>query len=349
MTAPPATAPSMRALVVRGPAEHGVEELPRPQPGPGEALVATSHVALCGTDLKLLRGSLHDADYPVVPGHEWAGTVLAAPDRPELVGTVVVGSNFTACERCEWCVRGLPNLCLTLDEVGFTRPGACAEAFTVPAANLRPLPVGLTPAEGCLLEPLGVALHAVERAPAAAGREVGVIGGGTVGLLVAQLAAADGAARVTVVDPVSRRRAVAEQLGLATVPDLAGWGADLPDLVVDATGVAAVFPAGLAATRPGGTYVLVGYSGEDRVAMAPSEVMLRELTVVGVLSGYGTLDRALDRVAAGDVRLGPLLGGGPAEPVPLAEYRAVLDVPADETPLRHVLTVGADPLEGKLT
>jgi 2-desacetyl-2-hydroxyethyl bacteriochlorophyllide A dehydrogenase len=334
-----AQAADMLALVVRGPEEHALERIPLPTPGPGQALVGVTHVALCGTDIRLLSGTLHDAEYPVIPGHEWAGEVLAAPGRPDLVGQAVVGHNFLACQRCVWCERGLHNLCLALDEVGFTLPGAFAEAFCLPSENLRPLPPGLSGAEGCLLEPLCVAMHAVERAPDLTGRTVGVIGAGAIGLLVAQAAAAAGAATVAVVDPVESRRAIAADLGIETAhADLAQLQADPPEVVFDATGVARVFPEGLQATRPGGFYVLVGYSGEEATSFAPSAVMLRELTVVGVLSGYGMLDAALELVASGAVRLGPLLG----DPLPLTEYRSVLDQTAGPAPLRSVFAVGRD-------
>lgn len=335
----PAEAKTMLAVVVTGPGRHGLERISRPRPGPDEALVAVSHVALCGTDLRLLRGTLHDAEYPVIPGHEWAGVVLAAPSRPDLVGQAVVGHNFKSCGSCAACERGAANLCPTLDEVGFTLPGAFAEAFCLPAENLRPLPAGLSGAEGCLLEPLCVAIHAAERAGDLTGRTVGVIGAGVIGLLVAQLAVAGGAKTVTVADPVARRRAIAGELGLGAVADLAAWHDDPQEVVVDATGVARVFPDGLVATAQGGRYVLVGYSGEDSTPFEPSLVMLRELTVVGSLSGVGRLDRALEVVADGSVRLGPLLSAA----LPLAEYRAVLDIPADSAPLRNIFSVHHEP------
>jgi len=321
------------ALVVTGPREHGLTRIPRPAPGQDEALVGVTHVAVCGTDLRLLRGTLHDAEYPVVPGHEWAGRVLAAPSRPELVGAMVVGDGITPCRRCARCATGHFNLCLDLDEVGFTRQGAFAEAFTLPAANLRPLPAELSGAEGCLLEPLCVALHAVERAPDLTGRDVGIIGAGTIGLLVGQLALAEGAKTVAVAERSPARRAIAAELGIAPVDSLDAWADEQPEIVFDATGVAAVFPVGLAATRPGGHYVLVGYSGEETTPTMPATVMLRELTVHGVLSGYDQIDRAIEIVRTGTVSLRPLLS---AER-PIGEYRSLLDEPT-EPPLRSVFT-----------
>jgi 2-desacetyl-2-hydroxyethyl bacteriochlorophyllide A dehydrogenase len=327
----------MMALVVRGPAQHALERVPWPAPGPGEALVAVTHVAICGTDIRLLRGTLHDASYPVIPGHEWAGRVVSAPTRPELAGAAVVADGMSPCRQCRRCADGAYNLCLALDEVGFTRPGAFAEALCLPAANLRVLPESLSGPEGCLLEPLCVARHAVERAPAVSGATVGVIGAGTVGLLIAQLAVARGAAAVTMAEPSEDRRRIAAELGVSAHAELAGWQADPPEIVFDATGVAGVFPAGLRSTRPGGSYVLVGYSGEETTAMQPSAVMLAELTVYGVLSGYNQLDAALELVTSGAVRLGPLL----SEPLPLAEYRTVLGSGTAPPPLRAVFATPA--------
>jgi 2-desacetyl-2-hydroxyethyl bacteriochlorophyllide A dehydrogenase len=327
----------MWALVVSGPACHALERVSRPVPGPGEALVAVTHVAMCGTDLRMLRGGLHDAHYPVIPGHEWAGRVIEAAGRPDLVGAAVVGDGLSPCNRCDMCANGAFNLCTALDEVGFTRPGAFAELLCLPAANLRTLPDNLSGPEGCLLEPLCIALHAVERGPDPAGRTVGVIGAGTVGLLVAQIARAAGAATVVMADPSAHRREIASDLEFTPCPSAQDWQPDLPEIVFDATGVAGVYPDGLESTRPGGAYVLVGYSGADAVDLQPAVVMLRELTVYGVLSGYRQLDSALEAALSGAVRLSPLL----SPPRPLSSYRAVLDGHSGPPPLRHFFTVAS--------
>jgi 2-deoxy-scyllo-inosamine dehydrogenase len=322
------------ALVVRGGGSHGIERVPEPSPlDPHDALVEVSHVALCGTDLRLLAGALHDARYPVIPGHEWTGTVRAAASRPELVGTRVVGSNFVPCRQCARCLEGRPQLCGTLDEVGFSLPGACAGLLRLPAANLRPIPETIGSAAGCLVEPLCVAVHAVDRGPSLLGRSVAVLGGGAVGILVAQVALAAGAESVTVVEPVAERRQLARLVGMThTVDSLDDGGPDGSDAVFDATGSAAAFSRALDIVRPGGSVILVGYSGLDSTALAPSTVMLKELDVVGVLSGVGTLDRALALVSSGTVHLDPLLGAVR----PLTDYRSVLGPGAG---LRRVLAV----------
>ena len=331
----------MHALVVRGHAEHGIERIPRPSPAVGEALVAVTHAAVCSSDLRLLRGQLHDASYPVVPGHEWVGRVLEAPGAPEWVGHAVVVEGITPCRRCAACAAGLYNLCSDLDEVGFTRPGAFAEALTAPIMNLRRLPDGVAELDACLIEPTCVALHACERAGTLAGRSVGVLGGGAIGLLVAQLARASGAATITVFERSAPRRALANSLALETEASLPTPGSaitTLPEVVFDACGAAQMFAAGLEATRPGGTYVLVGYSGSELAPFAPSAIMLRELTVRGALSGFDKIDEAVRLLASGAIALRPLIG----EPIEFddASYRRLLDEPAD-LPLRPVFRMPA--------
>ena len=324
----------MRALVISGPGEHCVQLIPRPAiTDAADAIVAVSHVALCGTDLRLLAGTVHDAEYPMVPGHEWSGVVREAPSDPGLIGQLVVGSNFIPCGECAWCGEGRQQLCPSLHEVGFSMPGACADFVRLPAANLRPLPSQISPAQGCLTEPLCVAVHAVDRAGDIAGRRAAVLGGGAVGLLIGQVAMASGAADVTIVEPVADRRAIAIELGLAaTEPTASQPGSRAPEVVFDATGTASGFTAALDLVRPGGKVVLVGYSSTESTPIAPSIVMLKELEVAGVLSGYGMLPAALELIRAGSVILAPLA----RLQWPFADYRSAIN---DSTALRQVLAV----------
>lgn len=326
----------MRALVVRGSGQHALEHVPMPQPASDDdAVVEVSYVALCGTDLRLLEGTLHDAQYPVVPGHEWTGVVRHAPSRPGLIGTMVVGSNFIPCGQCSSCAAGRQQLCPSLDEVGFSLPGACADFVRLPAANLRPMPTAISPAAGCLIEPLCVAVHAVDRSPRLAGLSVAVLGGGTIGILVAQVAMAADASSVTVIEPVAERREIARAVGVTRVVDQPAACRDraAPEIVFDATGSPDAFTQALGLVREAGTVMLVGYSGTETTSLAPSTMMLKELDVRGVLSGYGAIDRALDLAANRKVRLDPLVGA----PRPLPDYRTLA---GEGTGLRRVLAVG---------
>jgi L-idonate 5-dehydrogenase len=313
----------VRSLVVTGAGQHGFVSRPRPPLPAGHARVRVSAVAFCGTDFKLLRGELHDAKYPVTPGHEWSGTVIECEADSKLVGADVVAAIYEPCGECRWCAADLGQHCVALEEHGFTMPGACAEEIVVPAANLRRVPPGVTPAQACLFEPLTVAVHALDRTPDPAGAEVVVFGAGAVGLLVLQLLQAAGAT-CTVVEPSEERRALAVGLAAsAAVPDAALLAERAFDIAVDATGSPDSFQQAIAALRPMGTLVLVGYSGAASHQFAPSSLMLKELTVRGVLSGVGTLDRAIEHVSSGVVSLEGLVG----EAMPIDDYARLLDGP----------------------
>jgi L-idonate 5-dehydrogenase len=308
------------SLVVTGPGQHVFVRTRRGALPADHVRVRVSAVAFCGTDFKLLRGELHDASYPVVPGHEWSGHVIEAESDPGLVGAHVVASIYEPCGECRWCASEEAQHCVALDEHGFTLPGGCAEEIVVPRRNVRLVPPGVGPTEACLFEPLTVAIHAIDRTPDLADCNVVVFGAGAVGLLLLQLVRAGGG-HCTVVEPSVGRRALADELGaIATVASAALLPASAFEVVLDATGSPGSFIEGISLLEPLGTLVLVGYSGDSSQMFAPSSLMLKELTVHGVLSGVGTLDRAIDLVAAGVVRLDLLV----AAPMPIVDYAELL-------------------------
>src|SRR5437764_858828 len=129
------------ALVVRGPGEAVLEERGAPSPGPGEVLIRPEVVGLCGTDLDIVAGRIDPAyiRYPLVLGHEWSGTVAGPAGGDGLTpGTRVVGEGIVPCGHCPRCRAGQTNLCLTYDELGFTRDGAAAGFVTVQRSLVHP-------------------------------------------------------------------------------------------------------------------------------------------------------------------------------------------------------------------
>lgn len=308
------------SLVVTGPKTHGFQEAVQ-QPLPADHVrVQVAAVAFCGTDFKLLEGRLHDAHYPVVPGHEWSGFVLESPTDPQLVGKLVVASIYVPCGDCKWCHLDQSQHCVRLNEYGFTLPGGCAEEIVVPRCNVRVVPEGISPSAACLFEPLTVAIHAIDLAPPLKERIVVVLGAGAVGLLLLQLIRSAGG-ECMVVDPLADRRELANILGAyATYSAVSELSERSADVVFDATGSPGAFGEALHLLRPTGTCLLVGYSGDAEFRFAPSILMLKEITVRGVLSGYGTLDRAIEAVASGAVRLDPLI----ATPIRIEDYPTLL-------------------------
>ena len=327
---------SFQSLVVTGPNEHGFQQTARQPLASDHVRVQVAAVAFCGTDFKLLRGDLHDARYPVTPGHEWSGHVIEAPGEPGLVGTLVVASIYVPCGDCEWCRVDQSQHCVALDEHGFTLPGACADEVVVPRSNVRAVPDDVDAAAACLFEPLTVAVHAIDQAPRLAGRRVVVLGAGALGLLLVQLIRGAGGA-CTVVEPLACRRELAAELGAQATASAAS---ELPDcsaeVAFDATGSPVSFSEGLQLLKPTGTFLVVGYSGDASCEFAPSRLMLKEATVRGVLSGFGTLDRALDAVASGVVRLDPLI----APPIRMTDYPTLLTAPQDPAPRQPMVPAG---------
>jgi 2-desacetyl-2-hydroxyethyl bacteriochlorophyllide A dehydrogenase len=330
----------MRAVVLQGPREAGVEDVPDPIAAPGEAVVEIHRVGVCGTDIELFRGDMPylatgRAAYPLRPGHEWSGRVSSVGDGvPEYwVGARVTGDTMLACGECDQCIARRRNLCRNLVEVGISlgRVGALAEQLAVPVTSLHRLPSGVDDAAGALVEPGGNAWRAVDAAMAGPGQRVLVWGAGTIGLLATAFAAGGGA-EVHVVTRDGAREDLARRLGAA-----ATWTvADLPhatfDAVIDATGDPAVPAAAIELVEPGGRVVYIGLSGEPS-QIDTRRLVLKELSAIGVLSGSAGLAPAIERYADGSVDPRPVVAATlPLERVPdvLAGWR-----PAGQAPKVH--------------
>src|SRR4051794_35621336 len=216
----------MRAIEFHGDERLELVERPDPTPGEGELLIAPSAVGICGTDIEIFEGSLAYfrmgiAQYPIVPGHEWTGTVVevgrgvsgfAPGDR--VVGEVAIG-----CGVCVRCRAGRMHLCARRTETGIVHmDGAMASRMRFPAAYAHRVDF-----EGAaLVEPTSVALHAVRRGRVG-GQSVLVVGAGPIGLLVPQCAHAEGASSVVIADRREDRLTLAAAVGIPRVDSLAGY------------------------------------------------------------------------------------------------------------------------------
>jgi L-iditol 2-dehydrogenase len=341
----------VRALILHGPGDLRLEEVPDPEPAPGEVVIAVEAALTCATDAKMLRQGAHPA-LPPVPapfGHEAAGTVVAVgegvawPAR----GDRVAVANSAPCGECFFCARARPSLCEHIVYLS----GAFAERLRVPARiaarNLLPLPPGLAPEHAAMLEPFACAVRAVERSGAAAGDEVVVIGGGVQGQLLTALLAGRGC-RVTLCDPHADRRARALSFGAARALDAprdqegvrrvraavpGGRGADV---VFEAVGRPATWEAAVAIARPGGEVNLYGGCAPGTTVTLPTfPLHYGELRVQGSYHHTPEAVReALARLAAGDAPYGELIGA----PIGLEEVAGVL---AASGPKRPVIPRGA--------
>jgi L-iditol 2-dehydrogenase len=219
----------MRAIEFHGGERLEIVERPDPAPGEGELLIEPTAVGICGTDIEVFDGSLAYfrmgiASYPIVPGHEWTGTVVdvGAGVSGFSAGDRVVGEVAIGCGICVRCLAGRRHLCARRTETGIVHmDGAMASRMVFPAAFAHH--VELEPRAGALVEPTSVALHAVRRGRVA-GQRVLIVGAGPIGLLVAQCARAEGAASVVVTDTREDRLMLAAALGFpraTALPDAA--------------------------------------------------------------------------------------------------------------------------------
>lgn len=327
----------MRAFVVTGPRESAVLDVDPPSAGPGQVVVDVERVGVCGTDVEFFTGEmayLHQghATYPMRLGHEWSGTVAAVGDGvdPGWLGRRTTGDTMLGCGRCRRCLGGLQHVCQDRFEIGIRGgfPGALAEQMAVPVTALHPLPGTVDVVAGALVEPGGNALRAVQGADLSPGDRVLVTGPGAIGLLAAMFARAQGA-EVHLLGRSQRSRDFAHSLGFAGV-----WEADqLPDLPFDAViecSNAADLPArALDLVEPGKRVVYIGISGAPSL-IDTRDLLLKDVTAVGILSASPGLDGTIERYASGAVDPRPLV----AATVPLEQVGDVLAGwrPADAGP-----------------
>ncbi|POX51800.1 L-idonate 5-dehydrogenase [Streptomyces sp. Ru72] len=330
----------MLGCVIHGQGDLRVDELPVPEPGPGQALVAVRYGGVCGSDLHYWRhGGVGDFRLrePMVLGHEVVGTVVDYGDGASgpAVGTAVAVHPATPCGVCPECAGGLRNVCRDTRYLGSAArfphvQGGFAARMAVPAEQLRPLPAGLELRRAALAEPLSVALHAVRRAGEVAGRHVLVTGAGPIGCLVVAAVKAAGAARVTGTDLLPQAlefaaAAGADALVRADDPDDAGWPAEV-DVAVEASGVAAGLDTCLRLVRRGGVVVQLGMLPPGRSPFVGNLLVSREIDLRGAFRFDTEFDDALGLLAS-DPAFDALI----SEVVPVLEAESAFALAADRS------------------
>ncbi len=336
----------MRACVIHGASDLRLEHRPDPSPGHGGVTVAVALGGICGSDLHYFHdgavGSFVVRE-PLVPGHEIVGRIRALGDGVvgPAPGTPVAVHPATPCGACRECREGRPNLCASVRYLGSAAQyphvqGGLAEELVVRADQVRVLPDGLELERAVLAEPLSVALHALRRAGAIAGRRVLVTGAGPIGLLAVALARRAGAAEIVSSDLVDAALERAARLG-ATVTiradrtDAGGWPAEV-DAAFEASGSQGGLSNCVELVRPGGTVVMVGMPPATGLNLPAGRVVTRELTLTGAFRIGGELEEALGLLAGGlDV------DGVVSHVFPLAEARAAFEIAGDRSVASKVL------------
>lgn len=272
----------MKALVYRGPKDLRVEEVPVPELKKGEALIKVAYAGICGSDLMIASGKHPRARAPLILGHEFCGEVVEVYDSPDqsLIGQRVVVEPLLTCQRCRPCLEGNYHVCETLGFLGIDAPGGMAEYVAAPVKKLYPI-ADLSYEEAALVEPVAVAIHAVRRSGFKVG-EIGVIlGGGTIGQLVAQVLLGAGAAEIIISETSPYRREYLGRLPIKVVdPAKEGLKENAADVVFEAAGVAETISQAVSVARVRGTIVQLGLP-KTPVPLDLVKVAFKELSWIG--------------------------------------------------------------------
>ncbi len=309
----------MLQQVMTAPGKIEFQEIPVPQPQPGEALIQIMKIGICGSDIHVYHGEHPFTSYPVTQGHEVSGVVhaLGTGVTGLTVGQKVTIQPQVVCGACYPCRHGKYNLCENLKVMGFQTTGVASQYFAVDAAKVTPLPESMDLDEGAMIEPLAVAVHAVRRAGDVAGQDICVLGAGPIGILVAQAAKGMGARRVMVTDVSGLRLEKAKECGAdfcvnTKEKDFGAalvecFGPDKADVIYDCAGNNTTMGQAIAHARKGSALILVavfaGMASVDLAVLNDHELDLNTSMM------YRTEDyaEAISLVNQGKVQLKPLI------------------------------------------
>lgn len=331
----------MRALRLHGLHDLRLHEEPAPLPGADETLLNITSVGICGSDLHWFsEQGIGDARLtrPLVLGHEFAARTAD--------GRRVAVEPAISCGHCEFCEYGHPNLCANGIFSGHgTQDGALREVMAWPTRNLFALPDELSDEEGAMLEPLGVAIHAVDLGHLQPGMSVGVFGCGPIGLLMIQLAKLSGATNIVATDTIARRVEMAETCGAHSAfltdcgpnvgPLLAATGKRGVDVAFEVAGAQSAVDHAFAAVVPGGKVILAGIPDNDQTSFSASLARRKGLTIKLVRRMKHTYPRAIQLVQSGLVDVRSLI----THRFPLAEAAQAFAVAERREGIKIMVTV----------
>ena len=305
----------MRSIVIEKPGSFALRDLPDPAPGESEVVVDVKSCCVCGTDIHLLQGEFKGAEYPLIPGHEFSGTVrkIGAKVTNAKPGDRVAIEPFIFCQTCLYCKSGKTNHCLNGMVIGHTKSkavkldGGFSEQVVVPARNLIHLADSVSFEAGGFIANIGTIVYALRRTGLQQGMKVLVFGTGANGLILAELAKKSGASVVAVTGRTRSRLDVALRMGVeeAVVADekqeanlrrLAPHGFDA---VFETTGAAAIVERAFRFIAPGGKIILYGIVPPNQNASVnPFDICRKDLQIIGSFSSVNTCIVAQDLLAS---------------------------------------------------
>ncbi len=327
----------MKAVVIQKPRDAYYGDQPQPSAEEGQVLVRVAAVGICMSDVELFDGTRPEpyARYPIIPGHEWCGTI--AEVRPGVRGlnvgqrVAVEGHNF--CRTCFWCLQGETNLCASYDEFGFTLPGGYAEYVAVRADLAHPFADHLSFEAAALTEPAACAGHGILCANVRPGDTVAVVGPGTIGLLGVAWARLFNPQHIVVVGTDCVNEALSKSIGathyLTVQDDPVAFVRDLTDrrgadVVFESAGSEAAIPLAIDLARRGGTVAFAGIVGGGRKVSLESDIFcLKDLRAHGIFADTSAnFVQTLRLIESGLLNVQPLI----THTFPLSDYARAFDL-----------------------
>jgi L-iditol 2-dehydrogenase len=313
----------MKALVLNEYKKLDLMDVPRPEPAPNEILVRVSSCGICGSDVHGFDGSTGRRLPPVIMGHEASGVVagVGSAVRGFREGERITFDSMISCGACDFCRRGAANLCDNRQVLGvscneFRRDGAFAEYVVVPQHIAFRLPQSVSFEQAAMVEPVSVAVHAVNLTPVRLADTALVVGAGMIGLLVVQAVRLAGCSRVFAVDVDDARLRLARQLGAdetfnpkscdVKAEILARTNGRGVDAALEAVGATQPIATALACVRKGGALTLVG-NISPTIDLPLQSVVTREIRVQGSCASSNDYPACIELMSCGAIRVNDLI------------------------------------------
>jgi len=302
----------MKAAQYLGPKQIVLKNVPKPKIKPDEILMQTKSVGICGTDLHIYQGGMK-VPIPLIQGHEFSGIVVEVGNRVKglTVGDRIVAEHVIPCGKCDYCLQGKPNLCSQAKVIGLHLPGALAEYVAIPANLVYKIPKSLSFEEGALIEPLSIALYAIQGTCQLLNKKVAVVGQGPIGMLLDQLLKAAGA-YVVGIDVLAPRLKFVKKKGWAdkvingkNSRDLARFK-DSIDISFEVVGKEVTAQICIDLTRRDGQIFLIGVF-EEPAKLNLMRVVKKELNLHGSWTCAFSFPESINLVAQGKVDLKSLI------------------------------------------
>lgn len=325
----------MKAAVFCGKGNIEIQDIAVREPKSDEVIIRIAYCGICGTDVHIYAGSDGSVKVtpPVILGHEYSGTVYqvgSGVTRFSPGQRVVVDPNLS-CGECQFCLGGKRHLCEKLVGIGTAADGGFAEYAYAKQELVYAIPNNVTFEDAAFAEPVACCLHGIDLCNIRQGDNVAIIGGGTIGMIMLQLARNAGAANITVVEPVASKRETALKLGAMLCIDpvnadvkqeIKKAGIHNVDVVIECVGKAQTVESAVHIAGKGATVMWFGLT-EAGVAsrIYQYEVFLKELTLRASFVNPHTMQRSINLLAAGQLSLAPLV----AKVLTLDDLRTVFD------------------------